>query len=137
MRERAIRGVAGADMVITLPFALPFIADAMIVLIYAIDRQFGLDTPSVFFEMGPLAMMFAHIMGVLGVLWAVVRLRNPSSDLARLDAFARLAVAALIVYAMMQGATPVLWLFVATELAGCAIQFVVLREPAEASARQP
>ena len=135
MRERAIRGVAWADLAVTLPFALPFIADAMIVLIYGIDRQLGVETPSVLFEMGPLAMMFAHIMGVLGVLWAVVRLRNPASDLARIDAFARLAVAALIVYAMMQSATPVLWLFVATELAGSAIQYAALREPAETSGR--
>lgn len=78
--------------------------------------------------MGPLAMMFVHIMGVLGVIWATARLHIPSPFLARTDALARLAVAALIVYAMAEGTTPVLWLFVATEIGGSAVQFAVLRD---------
>lgn len=131
MHTRAIRGVAWADLAITMPFALPFIADAMIVLIYGIDRGVGIGTPALFFEMGPLAMMFVHIMGVLGVVWALARLRTSLPDLARIDAFARLAVAALIVYAMAQGATLVLWLFVATELAGSAVEFMALRKQNE------
>lgn len=131
MQEKALRTVAWADLAVTLPFALPFIADAMIVLIYGIDRSLGFSTPAFLFEMGPLAMMFVHIMGVLGVVWALARLRGASPDLARIDAFARIAVAVLIVYAVMQGATPVLWLFVATEIAGSVVEFMALRKPAE------
>jgi len=127
MQEKAIRGVAWADLAVTLPFALPFIAEAVIALIYVLDRWLDSGTPAVLFEMGPLAMMFVHIMGVLGVVWALARLRIPSPFLARTDALARLAVAGLIVYAMMEGATPVLWLFVATEIGGSAVQFAVLR----------
>ena len=134
MKEKVFRGVAWVDLAVTLPFALPLIADAMIALIYGIDRTIGLGTPSISFEMGSLAMMFVHIMGVLGVVWAIVRLRNPSPELALNDAFARLVVAALIVYAIAQGATPVLWLFVLTELAGSALQFIALRETAESAA---
>ncbi|MBO6634362.1 hypothetical protein [Parvibaculum sp.] len=129
MRGKVLRAVAWSDLSVTLPFALPFIADAMIVLIYGIDRGLDLGTPALSFEMGPLAMMFVHIMGVLGVIWALARLRNPSPDLARIDAFARIAVAVLIIYAMMQGATPVLWLFVATEIAGSFMEFMALRKP--------
>lgn len=131
MQEKVLRAVAWADFAVTLPFALPFIADAMIVLIYGIDRGLDLGTPALLFEMGPLAMMFVHIMGVLGVIWALARLRNLSPDLARIDAFARIAVAVLIVYAMMEGATPVLWLFVATEIAGSIVEFMALRKPDE------
>lgn len=78
MRGKVLRAVAWSDLSVTLLFALPFIADAMIVLIYGIDRGLDLGTPALSFEMGPLAMMFVHIMGVLGVIWALARLRNPS-----------------------------------------------------------
>ncbi len=131
MQEKALRAVAWADVAVTLPVALAFIADAMIVLLYGIDRGLDLGTPALLFEMGPLAMMFVHIMGVLGVVWALARLRNLSPDLTRIDAFARIAVAVLIVYAMMEGATPVLWLFVATEIAGSIVEFMALRKPDE------
>ena len=127
MQEKTIRGVAWADLAVTLPFALPFIAEAVIALIYVLDRWLGFGTPAILFEMGPLAMMFVHIMGVLGVVWALARLRIPSLLLARTDALARLAVAGLILYAMTEGATPVLWLFAATEIGGSAVQFVALR----------
>ena len=34
MQEKTIRGVAWADLAVTLPFALPFVAEAVIALIY-------------------------------------------------------------------------------------------------------
>lgn len=124
---KVIRGFAWADLAITLPFALPFIAEAVISLLWVIDRWLGFDTPSIMFEAGPFGLMFVHIMGVLGIVWALARLRRPEADLARMDARARLAVTVLILYAISLGATPVLWLFVLTEVAGSAAQFAVLR----------
>lgn len=128
MAERIFKGVAGLDLAVTLPFALPFIAEALIVGIYLLDGLLGFGTPALYFETGPFGMMFVHIMGVLGVVWAIARLRAASAGLARMDAIARLAVAALIVYAIASGATPLLWLFVATEIGGSALQFHALRK---------
>lgn len=127
MQEKVVRGVAWLDMAVTLPFALPFVAEALISIIHFVDRSFGVATPAAMFEMEPLAMLFTHIMGVLGVVWALARLRTASLFLARIDAAARLAVAVLIALAIAQGATPVLWLFVLTEVGGSAAQFTVLR----------
>jgi hypothetical protein len=127
-QAKVIRGFAWADLAITLPFALPFIAEAVIALLYFIDRWLGFDTPSIMFETGPFGLMFVHIMGVLGVLWAMARLRRPEAELARMDVRARLVVTALILYAIALGATPVLWLFVVSEVAGSATQFAVLRQ---------
>ena len=127
MQKQVIRGVALLDMAITLPFALPLIATELITIIYFIDRSLGFGTPPTMFDMGPLAILFVHIMGVLGVVWALARLWLTSPLLARIDAIARLAVTALIVSAIAQGATPVLWLFVLTEIGGSAIQFMTLR----------
>lgn len=128
MAERIFKGVAGLDLTVTLPFALPFIAEALIVGIYLLDGLAGFGTPALYFETGPFGMMFVHIMGVLGVVWALARLRTPTAELARMDAVARLVVAALIIYAIASGATPILWLFVATEIGGSALQFHALRK---------
>lgn len=128
MANRIFKGVAGFDLAVTLPFALPFIAEALIVGIYLFDGLAGFGTPALYFEIGPFGMMFVHIMGVLGVVWALARLRMSAAGLARMDAVARLAVAALIVYAIASGATPVLWFFVVTEIGGSALQFHALRK---------
>lgn len=72
----------------------------------------------------PVALMFVNIMGVLGVIWAIARLTIPTEELARLDALGRIVVAALIIHAITWGATPVLWLFVMTELAGSVAQLI-------------
>ena len=127
-QARVIRAIAWIDLAITVPFALPFVAEAVISLLYFADRGIGLDTPSIMFETGPFGLMFVHIMGVLGVVWALARLRRPAPDLAHMDARARLAVTILILYAIGMGATPLLWLFIASEVAGSAAQFAVLRK---------
>ncbi len=76
----------------------------------------------------PLTLMFVNIMGVLGVVWAMARLRTPTEELARLDALARMVVATLIIHAITWGATPILYVFVFTEVMGSAVQLVRRRE---------
>lgn len=70
-----------------------------------------------------VSLMFVNIMGVLGVIWALARIGSPNDDLSRLDAMGRIIVAALIIHAITWGATPLLWVFVGTELIGSALQF--------------
>jgi uncharacterized membrane protein len=120
MRRRIILGFAWLDLIVTLPFAIPYVAEALIGLIYRIDGTLGYDRPLP--EFGAFQMMFVNIMGVLGVIWALARLRDPNEQLARMDALGRLIVAALIIHAITWGATPVLWIFVATELTGSLAQ---------------
>lgn len=125
-RRKLIRAVAWLDLAVTLPFAIPFVAEAAIALIYRADAAMGFATPPGAF--GPAQMMFVHIMGVLGVVWALARLREPVETLARLDGLGRIMVAALILHAINWGATPVLGLFIATELAGSIAQLVGRRD---------
>ncbi len=121
-RRRVIQGVAWFDLAVTLPFALPFVAEFLLAFIYRIDAQLGFFTPPGAF--GPLQMMFVHIMGVLGVIWALARVREPSETLARIDGLGRVMVAALILHAINGGATPVLAIFMVTELAGSVAQLL-------------
>ncbi len=110
------------DFAVTLPFALPVISYWLIGYIYHLDQVMLMGSPIPTFE--PVAMLFVNIMGVLGVVWALARIATPTEALARMDALARIVVAALIIHAITWGATPVLWLFVMTELAGSAAQLI-------------
>ncbi|HUD51025.1 hypothetical protein [Parvibaculum sp.] len=124
MRSQIIRGFAYLDLCITLPFALPFVAEGLVIFIYRVDFALGFGSTAPVLD--PLSLMFIHIMGVLGVVWALTRIREPSEILARRDGLGRLVVAAWIVHAITWSASPVLWLFVFTELAGSVMQ---LRRP--------
>lgn len=126
-RTQIIKAVAWVDLVVTLPFVQPTIAYWLIGYIYYLDQQWMMLSHVPTFD--PLTLMFVNIMGTLGVVWAIARLRNPSEELARLDALARVMVAALILHAINYGATPILYVFVFTEVAGSAVQLIRKREP--------
>jgi hypothetical protein len=119
--SRIISLCAGFDLVVTGLLALPFTAPVFVTTLYALDRALGgpLATP----DLAPLGWFFTNLAGTLGVLWALVRLLRPEAWLARADALARCAVAALIAWHLVAHDLPgLLWAFVATELAGAAAQ---------------
>lgn len=110
------------DFAVTLPLALPVISYWLLGYIYHVDQVMLMNSPVPTFE--PIAMLFVNITGVLGVIWAVARISTPTEALARLDALARIVVAALIIHAITWGATPVLWLYVVSEIGGSAAQLI-------------
>lgn len=124
------RRVAWFDLWVTTPFALPFFAEIYVSLVYYVHFQLGFGGTVPGFA--PIHWMFINIMGVLAVLWALIRLRLPIREFALADAYARLVVAALIVYWIWLGATPVLAAFVVTEIAG-ALYVVWPRRPNSAA----
>ncbi|MBM4384747.1 MAG: hypothetical protein FJ091_15450 [Deltaproteobacteria bacterium] len=121
-----IRACAAFDLVVTGLFALPFSAKIFVATLYALDRALGgnLATP----QLSELGAFFTNLAGMLGVLWAAVRLARPERFLARADAMGRVAVAALIAWYLATESLPdVMWAFVATELGGAAAQWWVTR----------
>ena len=75
--------------------------------------------------------MLCHLAGVLAILWNGARLLRPERWLALADSAGRVAVAALFAYSVLGlGASAALWLFVATELLGAAIQTLAARRMA-------
>ena len=125
--ERIVRAVAGFDLAVTACLAIPPLARRFIEILFAGDAAAGFASPRV--EFGPLHWLFVHLAGVLGVLWAAARLRTPTLDLAVLDIFGRIAVAALILYAgEADGMTPLLHVLVATELIGAGVQYWAIRQ---------
>lgn len=122
--ERVARGWAMVDLAMTSSMALPpsaaFLADLILALSGQPDR-----------EIDPLALFFLCLAGVLGVLWALARIHDPTRFLVTADAAGRLVVSALIVgFVFMADAPGALLAFVVTELAGSAHQFLALRNSA-------
>jgi hypothetical protein len=125
--ERVVRAVAGFDLAVTACLAVPALARGFIEILFDGDAAAGFASPRVDFE--PLHWLFVHLAGVLGVLWAAARLRAPTLDLAALDVFGRIAVAAVILYAgEADGMTPLLHVFVATELIGAGLEYWAIRQ---------
>ncbi len=115
-RRRLTRAFAWLDLAITLPLAIPFAGEWVITLLYRLDYAMGWY--SGFPLMNPITMLFLHVTGALGVVWALARLHDPSEFNVRIDALGRLAVSVLILFALYQGATPAIGLFLFTELSG-------------------
>lgn len=119
--NRTIRFFAWLDLAVTGLFALPFTAPLLIDLAYWLHDALPL-APLARPVLGDTAMAFVNIMGIIGVIWALARLKAPSLLLARLDGWGRLAVAAVLLWYMTGTLSPVFGLFVLTELAGAAAQ---------------
>ena len=89
---RVVRACAAFDLAVTGCLALPPTARLFVDVLFAGDAALGLGSPRASFE--PLHWLFVNLAGVLGVLWALVRLRAPSVELAMFDVAGRFAVAA-------------------------------------------
>jgi hypothetical protein len=125
-RQATLTRVAMFDVALTLPFAIPVVAERVVLLLLDVDHVLGFATPAP--QLDPLALLFMNLMGVLAVLWNWARVRAKTIDLATMDVPARCVVAALILYyvAAMR-VTPMLLLFVVTEIGGAVVQRRALR----------
>jgi hypothetical protein len=123
---RSVRAFAGFDLAVTGCLAVPPLARAFVQVLFAGDAALGLGSLRVEFQ--PLHWLFVNLAGVLGVLWALARLRTPTPELALLDVGGRLAVAAVILHATAAGGmTPLLHFFVASEIGGAVTQYWAVR----------
>ncbi len=122
--ERTIRGFAALDLLVTAPLAVPGVAGGLLALLYRLDAALGGAAGAVP-ALPSLGWLFVHLAGILGVVWAVARLRMPDPRLARIDGVGRTAVAGLLSLGILGGDVPaVFWAFVATELAGAVAQLL-------------
>lgn len=126
-----LRAVAAADVALTAPFAVPVLAGWIIAALADLDAWLGLgnDSPA----LDPLGLLFVNLTGVLAVCWNLARVGSAGTELARIDVPARCVVAALIAgYVGGAGVSPLLLVFVATELGGAVLQARALLRAARA-----
>ncbi len=119
--RRAMRRWAALDLAVTALLVWPGTSIPFLRALYAVNTLFGGDATLP--EMHGMHLLFVSLSGVLGVLWALARLLEPRPLLAALDSIGRVAVALFIALAVVGGKGPaILFLFVATELAGAVEQ---------------
>lgn len=115
----AARIVAGFDLAVTLPLAVPVLGAAWI---NALMGGFGL-MPEHAVVLSPLGLVFLHLAGILGVLWNTARLWRPLPFLLAMDCIGRLAVAVLFLgFFMAYPISPIFALFAFTEVLGAVVQ---------------
>ena len=118
---RVARGWAALDLAATSLLVWPPLAQAFIGVMHTLS---GAEAP----ESVAVERFFVTLAGILGVLWAIVRLRDPRRDLVLGDAIARVFVALAILWFIgAEGAPLALLAFVASELGGAVHQAIALR----------
>ena len=118
-----IRAVAALDLVVTAMLAITPLARVFVKLMYRFDEMSAVPA------IPPIGWLFINLAGILGVLWALVRIAFPLRELAIADAVARCVVAVWIVFYVLVEAVPyALFLFVATEVVGAGLQWVAIRQ---------
>lgn len=124
--RKVIRGCAVFDLAVTGLLALPPTAAVFVSMLYALNGWLG--DAAVAPPFAAVHWVFVHVAGVLGVLWALARIAEPTRFLGLADAAGRAVVGALILWHVLAGGAPVILLaFVATEWLGTALQWIVLR----------
>jgi hypothetical protein len=124
---KAVRLVAVFDLLVTLPMAVPGLSEYYTAWLLS---GFGLlQSPADWLPLPLSTAVFVVLAGILAVLWNGARALSPHLVLlVRGDCAGRCAVAAAFAYFLLARDAPaVLWLFVATELAGSAIEVKALR----------
>ncbi|PYB72019.1 hypothetical protein DMX11_19105 [Pseudomonas sp. LB-090624] len=109
-----VRVGAVYDIIATLPFALPVVASLALQAFAGLDAWLGLGTA--FAALDSTSLFFINLGALAYVAWGVARWREPSAANGRLNALLRLLVIVLQLFALSQGATPILWALAAVLL---------------------
>lgn len=103
---RLVRIGAIYDLIATAALAVPPLAYVVLELVRGLDARLGFNTP--FHPLDATSMFFLNLAGCFVIVWAIAKLRRPTAEIGFMDAMLRFALVALQIYAVMQGATPIL-----------------------------
>lgn len=109
------------DLIITAPMASPWTAQWLEKFWLYLHESQALSGNAPSLE-PPLAMLFANLLGSLTIIWSIVRLRRPQLSLGAADTAVRLIFSVLMLHAIFNGASGILWYFLATELLWAIVQ---------------
>ncbi|WP_267396962.1 hypothetical protein [Pseudomonas sp. GM_Psu_2] len=110
---RLVRASALYDLLVTAPFATPWSLAWLLRQLDELGQALGLAPLAAF---PPEALLLGNLLGSLMCVWAVLRLAKPSLLLGRYDAVARGLFALWQAWALYQGASPLLAVFLLVEI---------------------
>ena len=109
------------DILVLLPFAIPGAVEMVFTLIKKIHDDLALTGSLP--EFSPYHFMFVNIMGIISIVWAVIRIRTPIHLYACYDTAARLIIAAnMLIYLLYYDITQIIWLFFVAEVTWAILQ---------------
>lgn len=98
-----VRASAWYDLIVTAALVTPW----SFVCVHGLLQ--GLDLPGALPPFAPMHVLMANLLGSIVCVWAVLRIRNPQRTFGLYDAAGRALFASWQLYALMHGATSVLW----------------------------
>ena len=124
--NRVVRAIAFIDLAMAMAIAIPFVSALFVEYLFGLDLLLGFETPAV--ALAPSFVFTLNVAGVMAGVWALCRLINQTPSLARLDTWRRFVVVPLILYyVFFRDQTPVLLLFVLTEVAAALVEGLAIR----------
>ncbi|TQK01177.1 hypothetical protein [Herbaspirillum sp. SJZ107] len=112
---RIVRASAWYDLLVTAGFASPWTFSAIHSGLNTLSGLLGISARFPAFE--PAQMLMANLLGSIVTVWAILRLRNTRVEYGRYDAAGRFLFATWQLYALGQGAHPIIWAFFVIEVA--------------------
>jgi len=128
--RRLVQGSAWYDLLVTMAFVTPWSFAALHGVLTALSQALSLPGELPPFE--PVHMLMANLLGSIVCVWSVLRIRDPQQVFGRYDAVARFLFSAWQAYALIQGASSILVVFLVFELAWGIAQVLPVRAPSRA-----
>ena len=127
--QKGYRGLVRAsgwyDLLVAAAFVTPWSLALLHGALSQLSATWGLGGELPAFA--PLHGLMANLMGSIICVWSVLRIRDPQVQFGRYDAVGRLLFASWQAYALMQGATQLLWGILLLELAWAVLQLWPIR----------
>jgi len=129
-----VRASGWYDLLVTAAFVTPWSLMLLHGFLRQLSAQWGLDGELP--EFAPLYGLMANLMGSIVCVWSILRIRDPQMQFGRYDAAGRLLFATWQGYALMHGATQLLWGILVMELAWAVLQLWPVRETVQKTINQ-
>ncbi len=120
---KIVRASAWYDVIATAALATPWTFEVFWRVMNQITANLALAPMPIF---DPIHVLFANLLGSVVLVWAAVRLWQTKPGYGVFDGIARAFFAMWQVVALHQGASPLIWPFLAAELAFGAAQLLPL-----------
>jgi hypothetical protein len=116
-------GLAGAiyDLVVTVGFATPFTAAALLQFTRWVHEALGLPGTPVP-VLGPAELMFVSMFGTAVTMWALARILRPEPRFIAIDTAGRAAFALWMTWALLNGQSTTVVVFLIGEVLWFALQ---------------
>lgn len=106
---RIVRGFGVYHALAIVPFAVPIVSNFVWKSLGSIHNGLGLS--GVWPAASATQMLFVNLFGTLAFVWSLLRIRQPTRQLGRYEGWAMLAFSAIVIYHVINGASP-LWLII-------------------------